>query len=165
MNVDYVKLLKDNLKDFGKWKEIDNEIAQCLLSRLGSRNYLARIFNPAIDAEKFKTELERTETYLGKKLSDELLDFLKQTDGFFAYSGSIKIYGLGISSQNWCIISNNPKFFLKDTLNKIYPSFYVIGFFCVNLICLSSEKKGVFIVDKETWTILMEFDSIYLNVA
>ena len=161
MNVDYVRLLKDNLKDFGEWKEIDNEIAQCLLSKLGNKNYLARIFNSAKDDERFKRKLDETEAYLGKKLSDELLDFLKQTDGFFAYSGSIQIQGLGISSLNWCIISNNPKFLFKDTLNKIYPSFYVIGFFCVNLICLSSEKKGVFIVDKETCTILMEFDSLY----
>jgi hypothetical protein len=161
MNVDYIKLLKDNLNDFGEWKEIDNEIAQCLLSKFGGKNYLTRIFNPANDKEKIKIELERTETYLGKKLSGEFLDFLKQTDGFFAYSGSLEIQGLGISSQNWCIISDNPKFLFKDTLNKIYPSFYVIGSFCCNFICLSSEKKGVFIVDKETCTILMEFDSLY----
>jgi hypothetical protein len=161
MSVDYIKLLKDNLKDFGEWTERENSFTQCTLIKLGSRNYFNEIFYPAKDEEKIKKEIEETETYLEKKLSDEFRDFLKQTDGFLAYSGSLKIYGLGISAFNWCIIPNNPKFLFKDTLNKIYPSFYVIGFFCVNLICLSSEKKGVFIVDKETWTILMEFDSLY----
>ena len=161
MNVDYVKLLKDNLKDFGEWVEQEDGIAQCLLSKYGSRNYFNDILKSAKDDERFKRKLDETEAYLEKKLSDEFLDFLKQTDGFLAYSGTLSIYGLGISAFNWCIISNNPKFLFKDTLNKIYPSFYVIGFFCVNLVCLSSEKKGVFIVDKETWTILMEFDSLY----
>ena len=161
MNVDCIKLLKDNLKDFGEWIEQEDGIAQCLLSKLGRRHYFNEILKPAKDEEKIKKEIEETEAYLGKKLSDEFLNFLKQTDGFWAYSGSLKIYGLGISAFNWHIIPNNPKFLFKDTLNKIYPSFYVIGFFCVNLICLSSEKKGVFIVDKETCTILMEFDSLY----
>jgi len=161
MNVNYIKLLKDNLKDFGEWIEQEDGIVQCLLSKLGRKNFFNEILKPAKDEEKIKKEIEETETYLGKKLSDEFLDFLKQTDGFLVYSRSLTIYGLGISALNWCIIPNNPKFLFKDTLNKIYPSFYVIGFFCVNLICLSSEKKGVFIVDKESWTILMEFDSLY----
>ena len=161
MSVDYVKLLKDNLKDFGEWEEKDNEITQGLLSKFSARSHLNKIFKGYDKDPRFIKELDKTEEYLGKKLSDEFLDFLKQTDGFYAYSGSIEIQGFGIASMNWSIIPNNPKFLFKDTLNKIYPSFYVIGFFCVNLVCLSSEKKGVFIVDKETWKILMEFDSLY----
>ena len=161
MSVDYIKLLKDNLKDFGEWKEIENQYEQGILSKITNRTNLNMICKAYDKDPRFIKELDETETYLGKKLSDELLDFLKQTDGFYAYSGSIQIQGFGIASMNWSIIPNNPKFFFKDTLNKIYPSFYVIGFFCFNLICLSSEKKGVFIVDKETWKILIEFDSLY----
>ena len=98
MNVDYIKLLKDNLNDFGEWKEIDNEIAQCLLSKFGSKNYLARIFNPANDKEKIKIELERTETYLGKKLSGEFLDFLKQS------FEQCRLHNLMIEQSQYCLV-------------------------------------------------------------
>lgn len=160
MEQDSISLIKKELSYYGEWVETEDFYGQMLLPKLGEKTYLNHIFHTTKDDSRFKEKKELYEKFFDTKFNPELISLLKQCDGFGIFSSSLVIGGFGVYNANYGFLLFL-KNFAKRKINEKFPDFYAIGYYCTNFVCLSTKKKGVFLVDQYDRQIVLEFKSIY----